>query len=53
MTRIWLIFADSYLRLSAKSAFICVPFPELAINLEVLIGGGGLGKFTEVNRMHF
>lgn len=25
----------------------------LSINHEVLIGGGGLGKYTEVNRMHF
>jgi hypothetical protein len=25
----------------------------LSINNEVLIGGGGLAKFTEVNRMHF
>lgn len=25
----------------------------LSINHKVLIGGGGLGKYTEVNRMHF
>jgi len=25
----------------------------LSINQEVLIGAGGLGKYTEVNRMHF